>query len=109
MDHDRVDPLVTENLVDGARLEVVLVGEVLQARVVIGGRDHLDVVNLSESSYPRRCVRMGDPEKAYDDRIRHHHLLSFLGLRNLRMAESEVWFSVVVDRLCRIRSRADAR
>ena len=77
VDHDRVDPLVIENFIDGARFEVVLVGEVLQARIVVGGRNHLDVVNFSERPYPRRCVRMGDPEEAYHDRFGHIVSLRF--------------------------------
>ena len=88
VDHDRVDPLVIENFVDGARFEVVLVREVLQARIVVGGRNHLDVVNLSERSHPRRCVRMGDPEEADHDGFGHHRLLTFLVLRGLHRLEN---------------------
>ena len=88
VDHDRVDPLVIENFIDGALFEVVLVREVLQARIVVGGRNHLDVVNFSERSHPRRCVRMGDPEEADHDGFGHHRLLTFLVLRGLHRLEN---------------------
>ena len=77
--HHRGDALVGEDLVGGDRREVVLVGEVLQPRVVVGGGHHLHAVDLPERADPRRGVWMGDAQESYDDGLGHVLLLCSVG------------------------------
>jgi hypothetical protein len=77
--HDRGDALVGEDLVGAHRREVVLVGEVLQPRIVVRGGHHLDAVDLAECADARRGVWMGDAQESYDDGLGHVLLLHSVG------------------------------
>src|SRR3954464_9891744 len=77
--HHRRDAVVGEQLVGGDRREVVLVGEVLQPGIVVGGGHDLPVVDLAECADARRGVRMGDAQESYDDGLGHVLLLCAVG------------------------------
>src|SRR3954469_1725843 len=69
--HHRADALIGEQLVGADRREVVLVGEVLQPGIVVGGGHDLHAVDLPERADPRGGVRMGDAQQSDDDGLGH--------------------------------------
>src|SRR4051794_27196375 len=84
--HHRGDALVGEEVVGAGRREVVLVGEVLQPGIVIGGGHDLHPVDLAECADARRGVRMGDAQQSYDDGLGHVLLLHSVG--RIRLARN---------------------
>lgn len=78
MDHDCVDEPVLEHSVDIARLHVLLVGEVLQPRIVVCGGHHFDSFDLAEGTNPGRGVGVGDSQESYYERFQRDVSYRFL-------------------------------
>ena len=64
--------------VDVAGLHVVLVGEVLQPRIVVCGGHHLDALDFAKGTNPCGSVRVGDSQESYDERFQRAISYRFL-------------------------------
>ena len=60
--HDRVDAWVVQDLLYGARLDVVLVREVGQPWIVVRGSHDFDALDLPKRPHASRGVWMRDPQ-----------------------------------------------
>jgi hypothetical protein len=69
VDHDRVDALILKQRIDVAGLHVVLIGEVLQAWIIVRGCNHFNPFNVAQGANPGRGVRVCDSQKSYDNRF----------------------------------------